>query len=180
MASRLQAKYKDEVVPKLTDEFGYTNPNQVPTLEKIVVNMGLGQATQNPKMVDKAMEELSVITGQKPAVRKAKKSVSNFRLREGQSIGCMVTLRRDRMWEFFDRLVSVALPRVRDFSGTSPKSFDGRGNYTLGVLDQTIFPEVDYDNVEDITGMNVTLVTTASTDAEGRALLTHLGIPFRK
>lgn len=180
MASRLHKKYQEEVVPKLTEEFSYGNPHQVPTIEKIVINMGLGQATQNPKMVDKAMDELAVITGQRPAVRKAKKSVSNFRLREGQSIGCMVTLRRDRMWEFFDRLVSVALPRVRDFSGTSAKAFDGRGNYTLGVRDQTIFPEVDYDSVENITGMNVTMVTTATTDAEGRALLAHLGVPFRK
>jgi large subunit ribosomal protein L5 len=180
MGARLQTKYRDDIVPKLRDEFGYANPHQVPTLDKIVVNMGLGQATQNPKMVDKAMEELAVITGQKPAVRKAKKSVSNFRLREGQSIGCMVTLRSARMWEFFDRLVSVALPRVRDFSGISPKAFDGRGNYTLGVQDQTIFPEVDYDAVETIIGMNVTMVTTAPTDAEGRALLAHLGLPFRK
>ncbi|MEE3328865.1 MAG: 50S ribosomal protein L5, partial [Myxococcota bacterium] len=140
----------------------------------------LGEATQNSKLVEVAMGELAVITGQKPSVRRAKKSVSNFRLREGQAIGARVTLRRDRMWEFLDRLLNVALPRVRDFGGLSPKAFDGRGNYTMGVREQTIFPEVDYDAVEKVTGMNVTLVTTASTDAESKSLLTHLGVPFRK
>ncbi len=180
MTPRLLQRYRDEIVPALREEFSYGNPHQVPSLDKVVVNVGLGEATSNPKLLETAMEELREITGQKAAVRKAKKSVSNFRLREGQSIAATVTLRGDRKWEFFDRLVSVALPRVRDFSGISPKSFDGRGNYTLGVRDQTIFPEVDYDKVERITGMNVTMVTTAESDAEALALLTHLGLPFRK
>jgi large subunit ribosomal protein L5 len=144
-----------------------------------VVNIGLGQATQNAKLLEKATEELAAIAGQKPLVRKARKSIANFKLREGQAIGCMVTLRGDRMWEFLDRLVNVALPRVRDFKGVSPKAFDGRGNYTLGLREQIIFPEIDYDKVERITGMNVTVCTTAETDAEGRALLAHLGVPFR-
>ncbi|MBW2388546.1 MAG: 50S ribosomal protein L5, partial [Deltaproteobacteria bacterium] len=147
---------------------------------KVVVNIGLGEATQNPKLLDRATEELARITGQKAAIRRARKSVSNFRLREGQAIGAVVTLRGVRMWEFLDRLFNVAMPRVRDFGGVSPRAFDGRGNYTLGVRDQTIFPEVDYDKVERVTGMNVTMVTSAGTDAEGKALLTHLGVPFRK
>lgn len=180
MTPRLLQRYRDEIVPALREEFSYKNPHQVPSLEKVVVNVGLGEATGNPKLLETAMEELRDITGQKAAVRKAKKSVSNFRLREGQSIGAMVTLRGVRAWEFVDRLVSVALPRVRDFSGISAKAFDGRGNYTLGVRDQTIFPEVDYDKVERITGFNVTMVTTAENDAEALALLTHLGLPFRK
>ena len=180
MNPRLQTKYREDVVPKLRDEFGYANPNQVPKIEKVVVNMGLGEAAQNPKILDRAQEELAAITGQKPVLRRATKSVSNFKLREGQAIGCMVTLRGTRQWEFLDRLMSVALPRVRDFNGISGRAFDGRGNYTLGLKDQTIFPEVDYDNVERVTGMNVSVVTTARTDAEGRALLAHLGMPFRK
>lgn len=180
MNPRLQAKYRKDVVPKLQSEFGYRNPNQVPKIEKVVVNMGLGEAAQNPKILDRAQEELAAITGQKPVLRRATKSVSNFKLREGQAIGCMVTLRGARQWEFLDRLMNVALPRVRDFSGVSGRAFDGRGNYTLGLKDQTIFPEVDYDNVERVTGMNVSVVTTARTDAEGRALLAHLGMPFRK
>jgi large subunit ribosomal protein L5 len=179
MAPRLLARYQEEVVPKLSKEFGYGNKHQVPKITKIVVNIGLGAATQNPKLMEKATEELAAITGQKPLVRKSRKSIANFKLRENQSIGCMVTLRRDRMWEFLDRLVSVALPRVRDFKGVSPKAFDGRGNYTLGVREQIIFPEVDYDKVERVTGMNVTVCTTAETDAEGKALLAHLGMPFR-
>jgi len=179
MAPRMLQRYRDEVVPKLSKEFSYTNLNQVPKITKIVVNIGLGAATQNPKLMEKATEELAAITGQKPLVRKSRKSIANFKLRENQNIGCMVTLRRDRMWEFFDRLVSVALPRVRDFKGVSPKAFDGRGNYTLGVREQIIFPEVDYDKVERVTGMNVTVCTTAGTDAEGKALLAHLGMPFR-
>lgn len=179
MTPRMLERYRKEVVQKLSQEFGYKNVHQVPRLEKIVVNVGLGEATQNPKLVEKATEELAAITGQKPIVRKARKSIANFKLREGQNIGAMVTLRRERMWEFLDRLVNVALPRVRDFKGVSGKAFDGRGNYTLGVREQIIFPEVDYDKVERITGMNVTLCTTAETDAEGRALLTHLGMPFR-
>ncbi|MDE0885237.1 MAG: 50S ribosomal protein L5 [Myxococcota bacterium] len=180
MAARLKERYQDEIVSKLKDEFGYGNPHQVPTVTKVVVNIGMGEATQNSKLLDKAMEELTSITGQKPALRRAKKSVSNFRLREGQGIGAMVTLRGTRMWEFLDRLFTVALPRVRDFGGVSEKAFDGRGNYTLGVRDQTIFPEVDYDTVDHVTGMNVTMVTSAATDAEGRALLRHLGVPFRQ
>jgi len=180
MNPRLQTRYSEDAVPKLQDEFGYANPHQVPKIEKVVVNMGLGEAAQNPKILDRAVDELTQITGQRPVLRRATKSVSNFKLREGQAIGAMVTLRGARQWEFLDRLMSVALPRVRDFSGVSVRAFDGRGNFTLGLRDQTIFPEVDYDNVERTTGMNVSVVTTAKTDAEGRALLTHLGMPFRK
>jgi len=179
MTPRLLERYRDEVVPKLREEFDYGNVHQVPTLVKTVVNIGLGEATQNPKLLERATEELALVTGQKPTVRRAKKSVSNFKLREGQAIGCAVTLRRDRQWEFLDRLLSVALPRVRDFKGVSPRAFDGRGNYTLGIREQIIFPEIDYDNVEQVAGMNVTVVTTANTDAEARALLQHLGMPFR-
>jgi len=179
MAARLADRYRQDVVAKLSKEFGYKNVHQVPKLEKVVVNVGLGQATQNAKLLEKASEELGAITGQKPLVRKARKSIANFKLREGQAIGTMVTLRGERMWEFLDRLMNVALPRVRDFKGVSPKGFDGRGNYTLGLKEQIIFPEIDYDKVERITGMNVTVVTTARTDAEGRALLSHLGMPFR-
>jgi large subunit ribosomal protein L5 len=149
-------------------------------MEKIVVNIGLGEAAANPKLLDRATEELSLITGQKPVIRRARKSISNFKLREGQAIGCMVTLRGVRMWEFFDRLTNVSLPRVRDFKGVSPKSFDGRGNYSMGIREQIIFPEVDYDKVEHVTGMNITICTTARNDAEGRALLGHLGVPFRQ
>ena len=179
MRPRLLERYRSEVVPRLRSEFGYRNVHQVPKLEKVVVNIGLGEATVNPKLLEGAAAELSAITGQKPLVRKARKSIANFKLRQGQAVGCMVTLRGDRMWEFYDRLVSVALPRVRDFKGVSPKAFDGRGNYTLGLREQIIFPEVDYDKMERITGMNVTVCTTARTDAEGRALLQHLGMPFR-
>jgi large subunit ribosomal protein L5 len=177
---RLRQEYAETIAPKLQAEFGYKNVNQIPRVEKIVVNMGLGEATTNPKMLDRAMEELALITGQKPILRRAKKSISNFKLREGQGIGCSVTLRGVRQWEFLDRLLSVALPRVRDFSGVSPKAFDGRGNYTFGVREQTIFPEVDYDKVEKVTGMNVTVVTSAATDAEAKSLLAHLGVPFRQ
>jgi large subunit ribosomal protein L5 len=179
MAARLHERYRKEIAPKLSQEFGYKNFHQVPKLEKVVVNIGLGQATQNAKLLEKATEELAAITGQKPLVRKARKSIANFKLREGQAIGAMVTLRGDRMWEFLDRLMNVALPRVRDFKGVSPKAFDGRGNYTLGLREQIIFPEIDYDKVERVTGMNVTVCTTAGTDAEGKALLAHLGMPFR-
>jgi large subunit ribosomal protein L5 len=177
---RLMERYRSEVREKLTEEFGYRNVHQVPRLEKIVVNMGIGEAAANPKLLDKASEELALITGQKPATRRARKSIANFKLRAGQPVGCTVTLRGNRMWEFFDRLVSVSLPRVRDFKGVSPKAFDGRGNYSLGVREQIIFPEVDYDKVERITGLNVTVCTTARNDAEGKALLTHLGMPFRQ
>jgi large subunit ribosomal protein L5 len=180
MEPRLLERYRSEVTARLSEEFGYKNRHQVPTLSKVVVNVGLGEATVNPKLLEKASEELSAITGQKAIIRKARKSVASFKLRAGQAIGCKVTLRGHRMWEFYDRLVSVALPRVRDFKGVSQKAFDGRGNYTLGLREQIIFPEVDYDKVEQITGMNVTVCTTAKTDAEGKALLAHLGMPFRQ
>ena len=178
--SRLKDKYAKEVAPALKKEFGYSNVMAIPKIEKIVVNMGLGEATQNPKLLETAAAELAGITGQKPVIRRARKSIANFKLRAGQQIGCSVTLRGARMWEFFDRLVNVSLPRVRDFKGLSPRAFDGRGNYSLGIREQIIFPEVDYDKVERITGVNVTLVTTANTDAEGKALLEHLGVPFRQ
>jgi len=180
MPPRLLERYRGEIVSKLSAEFGYRNVNQVPRLEKVVVNVGVGEATQNPKLLEKATEELAAITGQKPLVRKARKSIANFKLRAGQNVGAMVTLRGHRMWEFMDRLMNVALPRVRDFKGVSPKAFDGRGNYTLGIREQIIFPEVDYDSVERITGLNVTVCTTARSDAEGKALLAHLGMPFRQ
>lgn len=180
MAPRLQERYRQEVVGKLSQEFGYKNVHQVPKVEKVVVNMGVGAATQNPKLLEKAVEELTAITGQKPLVRRARKSIANFKLRQGQAIGAMVTLRGERMWEFLDRLLTVALPRVRDFKGVSPKAFDGRGNYTLGIREQIIFPEVNYDAVEKISGLNVTVCTTAKSDAEGKALLGHLGMPFRQ
>ena len=161
-------------------EFGYKNIMEVPTLKKIVINMGLGEAVQNIKILDSATEELALITGQKPVITRARKSVASFKLRKGMPIGCMVTLRRDRMWEFLDRLITFAIPRVRDFRGLSPKSFDGRGNYTIGIREQIIFPEINYDKVDKIKGMNVTIVTTAETDEEGYALLKHLGLPFRR
>ena len=180
MRPRLYDRYRNEIVSRLSEEFGYRNVHQVPRIDKIVVNMGVGAATQNPKLVEKATDELASITGQKPIVRKARKSIANFKLRQGQPIGAMVTLRGERMWEFLDRLLTVALPRVRDFKGVSPKAFDGRGNYTLGIREQIIFPEVNYDSVEKITGLNVTVCTTARSDAEGKALLGHLGMPFRQ
>jgi large subunit ribosomal protein L5 len=179
MAARLKEHYQKKVVPALTKEFGYTNPMAVPKLEKISLNIGLGEATQNAKLLDGAVNELSQIAGQKPVITKARKSIAAFKLREGNSIGCMVTLRGDRMYEFFDRLVNVSLPRVRDFRGVSAKSFDGRGNYTLGIHDQLIFPEIDYNKVDKVKGMNVCITTSARTDAEGVALLKHLGMPFR-
>ena len=179
MAPRLLERYRSEVVEKLSKEFGYQNVHQVPRLEKVVVNMGVGEATQNAKLIEKAAEELAAITGQKPAIRRARKSIANFKLRQGQAIGCTVTLRGERMWEFFDRLVNVSLPRVRDFKGVSVKAFDGRGNYSLGIREQIIFPEINYDSVERITGLNITVVTSARNDAEGKALLAHLGMPFR-
>ena len=180
MTPRLLELYRKEVIPKLSEEFGYKNVHQVPTVSKIVVNIGLGEAAANPKLLEKAASELAVITGQKPVIRRARKSIANFKLRAGQQIGCTVTLRGNRMWEFFDRLMNVSLPRVRDFRGASPKAFDGRGNYSLGIREQIIFPEVDYDKVEQITGLNVTLCTSAKTDAEGKSLLAHLGVPFRQ
>jgi large subunit ribosomal protein L5 len=180
MTVRLKEHYRKSIVPALIKEFGYKNVNAVPKLEKISVNIGLGEATQNPKLLDGAVSELALVTGQKPVVTKAKKSIAAFKLRTGMSIGCMVTLRGDRMYEFFDRLVNVTLPRVRDFRGVSTKSFDGRGNYTLGLRDQLIFPEIDYNKVDKTKGMNVCITTTAKSDAEGLALLKHLGMPFRQ
>jgi len=179
-APRLLKKYSEEVVPALQKEFDLKNPMQVPKLTKIVVNMGLGEAVQNSKLIEAAVGDLTMITGQKPIVTKARKSIATFKLREGMPIGAMVTLRARRMWEFYDRLVSFALPRVRDFKGVSPKAFDGRGNYTLGVREQIVFPEIEYDKVDKIKGLNITLVTTAKTDEQGRALLRGLGMPFRK
>ncbi len=180
MATRLQDKYKNEVIPALKAEFGYTNPMQVPRLEKVVINFGLGEATQNPKVIEKTVEQLAALAGQKPIVTRSRKAIANFKLRENIPIGVKVTLRAERMHEFLDRLISVALPRVRDFRGVSPKGFDGRGNFTLGVREQTIFPEINYEQVDKVRGMNITVVTSALNDAESRALLTHLGMPFRK
>lgn len=177
--ARLNDLYKNEVVPQLTKDFGYSNVMQVPKIEKIVINMGLGEAIQNVKILDSAAEELSMITGQKTVVTKAKKSIASFKLRQGMPIGCMVTLRREKMYEFLDRLINVALPRVRDFKGVSGKGFDGRGNYSLGIKEQLIFPEINYDKIDKIKGLNITIVTTAKSDEEGKALLKQLGMPFR-
>ena len=180
MKARLKEHYLKTVVPALKKEFGYNNVMAVPKMEKIAINIGLGEATQNPKLMDAAAAELGQISGQRPVVTKARKSIAAFKLREGMTIGCMVTLRGERMYEFFDRLVNVALPRVRDFRGVSSKSFDGRGNYTIGIRDQLIFPEIDYNKVDKIKGMNITITTTARTDAEGLALLKQMGMPFRQ
>jgi large subunit ribosomal protein L5 len=176
---RLLERYRERVVPALQEQFKFQNCMQVPKLVKITLNVGLGEALTNARLLESAVEELGQISGQKAVVTKAKKSVANFRLREGQSIGCMVTLRRERMYEFMDRLVNVALPRVRDFRGVSPRAFDGRGNFTLGLQEQTIFPEIDLDKIERVRGLNISITTTASTDEEGRALLKGLGMPFR-
>jgi len=178
--ARMRDKYYNEVRPALMKEFSLDNPMAAPKLEKIMVNMGVGEATQNAKVIDPAASEIGLITGQKPVVTKAKKSIAAFKVREGMPIGVMVTLRGDRMYEFFDRLVNIALPRVRDFRGVPTKSFDGRGNYTLGVRDQLIFPEIDYAKVEKMKGMNITFVTTAGNDDQARALLKHMGMPFRQ
>lgn len=178
--SRLYERYKKEIIKELQEELGIKNPMAVPRLEKIVINVGVGDATQNIKILDVAKTELSLISGQWPAVRRAKKSISAFHVRKGQPIGCMVTLRRKRMYEFFDRLVNIVLPRVRDFRGVSPNSFDGHGNYTLGLKDQLVFPEIDYTKVERPRGMNITIVTTARNDKEAYALLKKLGMPFRE
>ena len=177
--ARLKDKYRNEIAGALAKEFDIKNPMAVPKIEKVIVNMGLGEASSNAKILDVAAEELRAITGQKPVITKAKKSIAAFKLRQGMNIGAMVTLRGDRMYEFLDRLISVALPRVRDFRGLSGKAFDGRGNYTLGVKDQLIFPEIDYAKVDKTKGMNVTITTTARTDAEGVALLKGMGMPFR-
>lgn len=176
---RLRARYKKEVMAALMKRFGYKSSMQVPRLERIVINMGLGAAVGNPKIIDSAVVELSAITGQKPVVTRSKKAIANFKLRQGLPIGVKVTLRRERMWEFLDRLVNLALPRVRDFRGTSPKAFDGAGNYTLGLKEQVVFPEIEFDKVDAIKGMNITFVTTAETNEEAKELLTQLGMPFR-
>lgn len=176
---RLQQRYREEILAVLMKEFGYSNPMQVPHLEKITLNVGLGEAVGNPNLVNTAVEELSAIAGQRAVITRAKKSIANFKLRAGLAIGCMVTLRRERMWEFLDRLISVAMPRIRDFKGVNGKAFDGRGNYSLGLKEQIIFPEIDYDKVDKIKGFNVTITTSATTDEEGKALLKHLGMPFR-
>lgn len=178
--NRLKTKYISEVTPSLMEKFNYSSVMQTPQVDKIVINMGVGDAVSNTKNLDKAVEELALISGQKPIITKAKKSIAGFRLREGMPIGCKVTLRGERMYEFLDKLVSVSLPRVRDFHGISNKSFDGRGNYTLGVKEQLIFPEVDYDLVDKVRGMDIVIVTTANSDEEGRELLTQLGMPFQK
>ena len=177
--SRLRQRYESDVVPALKKEFGYSNVMAIPKIRKIVVNMGLGEATQNAKIIDTGVDEVARITGQKPVVTRAKKSIAQFKVRKGMPIGTMVTLRGERMWEFLDRLVSVALPRVRDFRGVSPRGFDGRGNYTLGLKDQLLFPEIDYMKVDKARGMNISVVTTARTDEESRKLLQLLGMPFR-
>jgi large subunit ribosomal protein L5 len=177
---RLKEKYQNEIQPKLMKESGYTSVMEVPRISKITVNIGVGEAIQNAKTLEAAVNDLTKITGRKPFVTRAKKSISNFKLREGAPIGCAVTLRRDVMYEFFDRLVNVAIPRVRDFRGINPKSFDGRGNFNLGLREQLIFPEIDYDKIDKVRGMNISITTTARTDEEGRRLLTELGMPFRK
>lgn len=178
--ARLKEKYQTELAPRLKKDLQLKNVMEVPRIEKIIINMGLGEAIQNIKVLESAVEELGRITGQKAVITKAKRSIASFKLREGMPIGCMVTLRREKAYEFLDRLINVALPRVRDFKGVSPKAFDGRGNYTLGIREQIIFPEIDLDKIDKVKGLNVTIVTTARNDEEGRALLTEFGMPFRK
>ena len=180
MVPRFKEKYRTEVVPALMERFGYSNVHQVPRLEKIVLNMGVGAATQDAKLLENAIGDMTIISGQKPAITRAKKSIASFKLREGMAVGCKVTLRGDRMWEFADRLMSTALPRIRDFRGVSNKAFDGRGNYSLGVTEQLIFPEIDYDKVDKIRGMDITFVTSSKTDEECRALLEAFGFPFKR
>jgi len=179
MAARLKDKYQKDVAPQIAKEFGIKNPMAIPRIEKVVLNMGMGEAIANAKILDTAADELRAVTGQKPVVTKAKKSIASFKLRQGMPIGVVVTLRGDRMYEFLDRLMSVALPRVRDFRGVSPKAFDGRGNYTIGIREQLIFPEIDFNKVDKLRGMNISIVTTARTDEQARALLKGLGMPFR-
>ena len=178
--SNLQSYYDEQVVPKLKDKFNYSNVHQIPKLKKIVLNMGLGEAIQNIKILESAVDELMLIAGQKPVITRAKKSIAAFKLRAGMPVGCMVTLRRNRMYDFFNKMVNIALPRVRDFRGISPKAFDGAGNYSLGIKEHIIFPEIDYDKIDKIKGMNISIVTSAPTDEEGRELLTLMGMPFRK
>jgi len=178
--NRLQEKYQKEVIPALMKEYEYKNVNQVPKLQKLVVNMGVGEATQNKALLDNAVKDMMQVTGRKPIITKAKKSISNFKLREGMPIGCMVTLRGEIMYEFLDRLIAIVIPRMRDFRGISPKSFDGRGNYSLGIKEQTVFPEIEYDKIDAVRGLNISIVTSAVTDEEGKSLLKHLGMPFKK
>jgi len=178
--ARLKDRYASEIVPELRERFGYDNIMQVPRVTKLTLNMGVGEAKTNAKLLDDAVEEMALISGQHPVITKARKSIAGFKLREGMSIGCKVTLRGDRMYEMIDRLVSVALPRIRDFRGIAPGQFDGRGNFSMGIREQTIFPEIDYDSVGELRGMNITITTTATTDEEGRALLSLLGMPFRE
>jgi len=180
MASRLKEKYQQEVVPGLQKDFNYANPMQVPGISKVVINIGMGEVIQNAKAMDAAISDLATITGQRPVITRAKRSVAAFKLREGMQIGCMVTLRGDRMFYFLDKLINVALPRLRDFQGISAEAFDGRGNYTLGLREQLVFPEIDYDKVDKVRGMEVSIVTTAHTDEEGRRLLALMGMPFKK
>jgi large subunit ribosomal protein L5 len=178
--ARLKVRYRKEIVPALMKEFGWKNPNQVPRLDKIVLNMGLGEALANNKILESAVDQVGAIVGQKPVVTRARKSIANFKLRQGQAIGVMATLRNERMYEFLDRLINVALPRVRDFKGVSTKAFDGRGNYTLGIREQIIFPEINYDQIEKVKGLNISIVTTAGSDERGLALLKHFGLPFKQ
>ncbi|WP_066119701.1 50S ribosomal protein L5 [Geminocystis sp. NIES-3709] len=177
--SRLKTYYQETITPKLKEQFGYTNIHQVPRVSKIVINRGLGEASQNAKALESSLSELAVITGQKPVVTRAKKAIAGFKVRQGMPVGAMVTLRSDKMYSFLERLISLALPRIRDFRGVSPKSFDGRGNYSLGVKEQLIFPEISYDTIEQIRGFDISIITTANTDEEGRALLKEMGMPFR-
>lgn len=179
MAQKLKTIYYETIVPKLKEEFGYTNIHQIPKVVKVIVNRGLGEASQNVKALESSINELTTITGQKPVVTRAKKAIAGFKIRQGMPVGVMVTLRSDKMYAFLDRLINLALPRIRDFRGISPKSFDGRGNYSLGVREQLIFPEIEYDSIERISGMDISIVTTANTDEEGRALLKAMGMPFR-
>lgn len=179
MTQRLKSIYEETIVPKLKEQFGYTNIHQVPKVVKIVVNRGLGEASQNARALESSLEEIATITGQKPVVTRAKKAIAGFKLRQGMPVGVMVTLRSERMYAFLDRLISLALPRIRDFRGISPKSFDGRGNYSLGVREQLIFPEIDYDSIDQLRGLDISIVTTANTDEEARALLAEMGMPFR-
>ncbi|WP_099241093.1 50S ribosomal protein L5 [Synechococcus sp. BDU 130192] len=180
MSQRLKTLYQDNIVPKLTEQFGYSNVHEVPKLVKISVNRGLGEASSNAKAMESSIKELSTITGQRPVITRAKKAIAGFKIREGMPVGVMVTLRSEKMYSFLDRLISLALPRIRDFRGISPRSFDGRGNYSLGIREQLIFPEIDYDSIDQIRGMDISIITTARTDEEGRALLREMGMPFRE
>jgi large subunit ribosomal protein L5 len=180
MSNRLKTSYQEKVVPKLIEQFSYKNVHEVPKVVKITVNRGLGEASQNAKALEASVNELAIITGQKPVVTRAKKAIAGFKIRQGMPVGVMVTLRADRMYNFLDRLMNLSLPRIRDFRGISPKSFDGRGNYTLGVREQLIFPEIEYDSIDQIRGMDISIITTANTDEEGRALLKEMGMPFRE